>query len=472
MTDHLHPNFGSYRHILITAVPLILSQTGVMFMQLIDGLLLSWYSRDAIAAVVPAGLAFYTLAALFIGVTSYTSTFVAQYVGARRPNRVGAVVWQGMYLALAAGALIGIAAPWTARVFTLVGHEAHIAELEATYFRILCYGAPLTLLICAVTGFFTGRGDNLVVTAAHCAGLLVNAALDYVLIFGRMGLPEMGMAGAAWATVAAQGITCLILLLVYCKRTHRETFLSLRDWPFDVPLMRRLIAYGVPAGVRFLIEVAAWTLFTVFVARIGTAEAAASGIVLRLNGIAFFPILGLATAIAALVGQAQGAHRPDLAERCVWRGLALGEGWMLANCLLFILLPHTLIGFFHDEATVPMEEFKPVLEIGVTLMYFVAAYCLVDAANGVLLSGLQGAGDTRWTLAVSAVMHAVFLAGLLAIDQYNPSVYLTWAFGTALIFAYAMMCLVRFRQGRWRTMRVIEHVPADLENTLTPSEAR
>ncbi|MCE9590673.1 MAG: MATE family efflux transporter [Planctomycetes bacterium] len=464
MSDHLPTNFGSYRHILLTAGPLILSQTGVMLMQLIDGLFLSWYSSDAIAAVVPAGLTYFAVAALFIGVTSYTSTFVAQYIGAQRPGRVGAVVWQGIYIAVAAGALIALTAPWSAHAFTHMGHAAGIAALESVFFRILCYGAVLTLLNSALSGFFVGRGDNVLLTAAQVIGLAVNAALDYALIFGRWGLPEMGMAGAAWATVIAQGVTTLLLLAVYLRPSHRRNFGTWRDWPFDLPLMKRLMNFGAPAGCRFLVEVTAWALFTLFVARVGADEAAATGIVMRLNGIAIFPIMGLSMAIAALVGQAQGAHRPDLAERCVWRGLAVGEGWMLLNVALFVLIPRTLILCFHDPQTVTDAQFQPVLEIGVRLMYFIATYCLVDASNAVLLAGLQGAGDTRWTLLMSALMHGAFLVGLIAIDLLHAGVYAIWTFATVLVIAYAITWLLRFRGGKWRTMRVIEHVPADLEN--------
>lgn len=464
MSDHLPPNFGSYRHIFSTAWPLVLSQMALMLLQLIDGLLLSWYSRDAIAAVAPAGLAFYALSALFIGMTSYTSTFVAQYVGARRPHRVGAVVWQGIYIALAAGLALAISGWWLSRVFLHLKHEPQIAELEMVYLRILCFGAPFTLLSCAITGFFTGRGNNIIVAAAQAAGLIANAVLDYLFIFGKFGCPEMGMAGAAWATVAAQAITFIILAVVYFAPAHRREFFTWRDWPLDIPLMRRLVAYGAPAGFRFLVEVGAWTMFTIFATRIGPDEAAATSIVLRLNGLAFFPILGLSIAIAMLVGQAQGAAQPDLAARCVWRGLAMGELWMIFAGAIFVLFPAALIGFFHDPATVPAEQFTPVLNIGVNLMYLVAIYCLVDAANGVLLSSLQGAGDTRWTLIMSAILHAFFLAGLVTLDHFGMNIYFIWGFGTLLVFAYALLWLLRFRNGKWRHMRVIEHVPEDLEN--------
>ena len=200
--------------------------------------------------------------------------------------------------------------------------------------------------------------------------------------------------------------------------------------------------------------------------RVGKAELAATNIAQGLNGIAFFPTIGIGIAISAMVGQAQGASRSDLAERCVWRGLAVAEVWMLLCVAVFLAIPHTLVNVFHEHGE-GSASFEEVLRAGIIILRFVALYCLFDAFNIILLGSLQGAGDTRWTLAASTVMHIGFLGGLAVLDHFHAGVMGMWGFVSAFVFTYATVWFFRFRGGKWKTMRVIEHMPAELELSQT-----
>jgi MATE family multidrug resistance protein len=476
MGEGIPKNFASFRHIILMAAPLVLSQTSVMLMQVTDGLFVARHSREEIAAIGPAIMVFYSLAALFLGIAGYTNTFVAQYIGARRPRRVGAAIWQGIYLALIGGALMACSSLAARPIFGSFGHVPSVTELEIVYFRIMLWGSPLFLVASAVSGFFSGRGDNLVLTLAQFAGLLANVLLDWILVFGKLGFPEMGIAGAAWATVISQGLIVAILLSVYFQRRHREAFGTWDDRPFDRALFARLIKFGFPAGLRFLIEISVWTVFVVYVGTIGDkAEGevamAATNIAQRINGGAFFPIIGLGIAVSALVGQAQGANRPDLAAKATWRSLVIAEGWMFLCIAVLLIWPGQLMDAFHDAENVPAEQWAPIRAAGLVILKFVAIYCLVDAANIVLLSALQGAGDTRWTLVAGAVWNGLFLVGLLVLHALGASLYVSWAFVTLFVFCYACTWLVRFRLGAWKHMRVIEHVPADLEAAVAEPRA-
>lgn len=465
MSSPLHENFTSYRHILVTSAPLVLSQLGVLAMQFVDVLFLSWYSQDALAAVGPALMCSYVMLGLLLGIVSYTSTFVAQYVGAGRPERAGGVVWQGVYLAIIAGLLIIAISPLSDWFFSLVGHAPELARLEATYFRIMCYGAPAMLVGAALSGFFSGRSDNTILMLTQIAAAGLNAAGDYLLVFGRHGFPEMGIAGAAWATVTAQCFIAVVLGAVFLARRHREKFHTWSDRGPDWPIMRRLLAYGTPAGVRMVIEIFAWTLFMLFIGRVGTHELAVSNIALRINGVAFFPCIGVGVGVAALVGQAQGASRPDLAARVTWRGVAVCEAWMVFMAAIFLFAPRPLISLFHDPAHGSIDGFEQTLADGTLLLRFVAAYCVLDAMNIVVMSALQGAGDTRWTLGATVVIYIFFLAGLYSLDHFAAGLVPYWTFATAFVMLLGATWLVRFMVGPWRTMRVIEHVPADLETS-------
>ena len=445
----------TYRRILVLAAPLILSSTGMMIMQVIDAIFLAHYSKEAMAASVTAGLAGWSACALFVGLAGYTSVFVAQYIGAGRSERVGASVWQGIWFSVAAGlavALIGLTGTW---LFRQAGHDAAVWPLEATYFRILCFGGVFGVLACALSGFFSGRGDNLTLGLVQLAGLAVNALVSWVLIFGHWGFTELGAAGAAVGTVVGQAVVSLglgiILLLPKYGRTL-GTWNARLEWV----LLRRLMRYGIPAGIRMLIEITAWTLFTSFIGRLGAEPQAATGIVFRINALAFFPLFGIGLAISTLVGQGQGMNRPDLGQLATWRGLLVSQIWMFTCAALFVLMPRPLLAVFHEQGGPDAAAWARTMEMGVVLLRFVAAYCLVDAVNVVVVSALQGAGDTNWTLASASLLYAIFLAALWSLQRSGAGIYALWTTATLFVLVLSLVMLARFHSGRWKTMTVVE----------------
>ena len=458
-------HFGSYRKLLLLAGPLILSHMGVMVMQVVDGLFLARYSKSSIAAIGPAGMTFWLLCGLFIGLVGYTNTFVAQYVGAGRNDRVGSAVWQGIYLAIAA-AVIMFAASFAAEpVFNLVGHEPSIRADEITYFRILCYGGLSLMLSAALSGFFAGRNDNLPLMIAHITGNIVNAVGAWALIFGRLGFPEMGMEGAAWAAVSGQTVQVVILACLLFRPRFVREFHTWRDRHIDLPLLWRMCTYGFPNGVRYVLEILAWNVFLLLLGRVDTDGLAASNIVWRINGMAFFPVIGLSAAVAMLVGQAQGAGRPDLSRKVTHRGLVLGQIWMASAALAMVLYPNNLLNVFLDAGSTTDLELRG---LSIKLLWFVAVYCLVDGLNIVFMSVLAGAGDTRWMLIASGGMHAGFVVVLMTLAWFQAGVFTFWLAATIFICLAAIAWIVRFRSGKWESKRVIEHAPADIETTPVP----
>ena len=147
---------GGCAAVLRMAAPLILSTGAVTIQMFIDRVFLMWYSKDAMSATLQAGITHFTIFALFLGVATYVNTFVAQYTGAGRPERVGKAVWQGIYFALVAGVLMLGLIPLARPLFDWVGHPGPLREQEIIYFRILCFGAAPSLVAMAVSSFFTG----------------------------------------------------------------------------------------------------------------------------------------------------------------------------------------------------------------------------------------------------------------------------------------------------------------------------
>lgn len=463
--DGSDAKFGSYRKLLLMAGPLILSHMGLMLMQVVDGMFLARYSKNAITAIGPAGMMFWLLCGLFIGLVGYTNTFVAQYVGAKQNNRVGSAVWQGIYLSLPAAAILLAASLLAKPLFVLVGHEAGIQRDEIIYFRILCYGGLGIMLSAAVSGFFAGRNDNMPLMIAAIAGNLVNAVGTWALVFGRLGLPEMGIAGAAWATVAGQCVQMLTLAFLLFRPHFMREFGIWRERHMDLRLMWQICRFGFPNGVRYVIEILAWTMFLLLLGRVDTDGLAASNIAWRINGIAFFPVIGLSIAVSMLVGQAQGAGRPDLSRKVTYRGLVLGQIWMAFCAVLMLTTPNLLLDIFLDQGAATDQDLRG---LSVILLRFVALYCLADGLNIIFMSVLAGAGDTRWMLVVSGVLHVSLVCILVALSYFHATLYTFWVIATIFICLAAMVWSIRFRSQSWENKRVIESRPIDIETMPLP----
>ncbi len=439
--------------ILTIAAPMIISMTGFVFLQFIDALFLSWYSSAAIAAVVPAGMASWLLITPFNGTASYTSTLVAHYIGAEREHRAFSATWHGLYFTAGASVIVALLGFIAGPLFTWAGHDPAVRVLEIEYFQIVCWGAFVSIASGAISGYFMGKGNTKVVMMANFSGFAINTLLDYIFIFGKWGFPEMGIRGAAIATVLAQFCVVFILATVF-MRERFEGKSPLKCIEFDWELFKRLLRFSFPNGLRYGFEMLAWTVFIFFLGRIGPVEQAASNIAFRLNGFAFFPIVGLGYAIGIFVGQSQGSKNPEMSSRVTTTGFLLAELWMIFMAIMYLVFPGQLIGLF--EGNHHTAEFSEIIRQGVIILRFVAVYSLLDACNIIFISSLQAAGDTRWTLGISVIAHVLFLGSLATIDYFKSGLWLEWLAATFFVWSIAIVWFLRFRSGVWKNIQVIE----------------
>ena len=463
---------GGYREFLRLALPLILSTASWSVQHFIDRVFLTWHSTAALAAALPAGMASFTFLSLFMGIVGYANTFVAQYIGARRPERVGPAVWQGIYLALVSGLLALIPASLAGPLFDLIGHDAIIRQEETEYFRILCYGTGPQVLSTAASCFFSGRGQTWVVLAVNVVAILVNILLDYGLIFGHWGLPQMGIAGAAWATNIGLMIAALSFIGLFLRKRYREEFATLRGWRFDPKLFRRLLRFGGPNGLNFMLDIMAFSLFILVVGKLGPIPLAATNLAFNVNSLAFMPLIGCGIAISTMVGQRLGRDAPAEAEYCTWTGFHMAFAYMGTMVLGYVFLPEFFLSPFGLRAQ--DADFIEARDTAVVLLRFVAVYCLFDAFYMVFTAALKGAGDTRYIMWVSVTMAwaIMVIPSFVALTYFDAGLFVLWGFICAFIIIMGMVFFLRFRTGKWKSMRVIEQAPAVGEGEGTESGIR
>jgi multidrug resistance protein, MATE family len=454
---------GGGREVLLLAYPLILAHMSFTVQTFVDRLFLTWYSAEAVAGAVTGLFTTLAVMALFSGTGEYLTTFIAQYLGAGRPLRVGPAIWQGFYFSLAAGVLIAALSPLMGPVFALAGHDPAVRESEITFATILMRGAFPVVLMATLATFFAGRGQTRVVLVVNVVSCAVDIVLDALWIFGRGGFPRWGVAGAAWSTVVAQALGAGIFAVLILRPSFRRTYATLSGWRLDPALLLRLLRFGLPSGLQYSLEILAFAIFMMIVGRIGTAPLAASGITFNLNMIVFMPMLGLGVAVSAVVGRYLGADRPDVAERATWSAFWLSLVYMVACGALYLLAPRLLL--LPYAAGADPATFGEIERISIVLLRFVALYSLFDMMNVIFAAGLRGAGDTVYPLVTTVALSwgAMLLPAWLWCVVGTGGVYAAWTTASAYIFLLGVLMVRRFRAGRWQKLRVIEPSVADLD---------
>jgi MATE family multidrug resistance protein len=426
----------------------------------LDTVLLARHDPDGLemAGSFPAVMWYWLIFGPLQVTAGYTATFVAQYTGAQRPHRVGPAAWQGIHFAVMAGLGFMLMAPAAPYLIALGGHTPALQEMETTYLRCLSFAALPMLVMSAVNGFFSGRGQTWTVLVIEAFGTCVNMAVAIPLVFGLCGLPELGIAGAGWATVAGSTASALLAVVLLLRPRYQAEFSTWTGWHLEWELFLRLLRFGGPAGMQVFLDVLVFHLFTQLVGRLGEAAMGATTLTVRLNMIAFLPMYGLAQAICILVGQHLGANRADLAERATYTGLRWCFGYMCVVAFLYVTIPGVLVGMFAGETD--SANFAAVAEAVPKLLICVAIYSLAEAVNFSFAFALRGAGDTRFvSLITFAVAWPLMVVPTYLVVQLDATLYWAWAAATVYIVAIAAIFYGRFRSGKWRLMRVIEEAP-------------
>ena len=448
----------NYSEVIKVCLPLVLGMSATTVMEFTDRAFLSNYSIEAISAAVPAGITAFLFIAFFGGVGSYAGVFIAQYYGSGANDRIGKVLWQGIYFTLFSGLVFWLLALFaTQPIFALAGHEPAVRELEEIYFSILCKGAVLQVAANTLGTFFTGRGITRPVMLITFAAVLLNIPLNYALIYGRWGLPEMGITGAGIATVLAWGVNALILAALIFFRKDNCRFGIFSGYRLDTKLFKRLLHYGIPGSLQFTLDILAFTLFILLVGRIGTLELAATNIVLSINAVAFMPSMGVSHGVSIMVGQALGKGKPILAKRAIWSSIHLLMLYILFIDLLFIFFPEQVLSpFIHGERDT--ESVAAIMTTGAALLKIISIYLLLDALYMVFSGVLKGAGDTRFIMVSVGISSLVCLVlpVYLGITRFGMGITGAWSCVLLFIVALFLLSAGRYLTGKWQHMLVIE----------------
>lgn len=451
---------GGVKEVLLVAIPLILSSGAHTVQTFIDRMFLTWYDRDAMSGAMLAGICNFCAVAFLMGLVGYINTFVAQYGGAGRLERIGPSIWQGLYIAILTGIMAIGMLFFAEPLFAFIGHSEKVQAYEVQYFKIMAFSILPALVSTAFSCFYAGRGETVVVMWINVFVCAVNLILDYLLIFGNFGFPRMGIEGAALATVIAIYSSVMIYAVMFFQRKYDVIFNTIRGWKPDWVLIKRILRYGTPNGINFMLDMITFTAFLAIVGKYDDVVQSATSMVFSVNMIAFMPVVGIGMAVSIVVGKYLGMDRAEYALRSAYVGIAIGVSFMLFISILYALFGKIFIMPF----TIADKQAEDLMIIAQRMLYFVAIYSVADAVVIIVSSVLKGAGDTRFVMNVSFIGGAIFmvLPAYVAM-RLNLSYYVPWFAITGFIMLLAVIFSLRFKGGKWKKMRVIETYTPEIE---------
>ena len=389
---------AEWRPLLRLAGPVVLAELGWMAMGIVDTICVGRLGAEAIGAVGIGHAVFFGSTIAGIGLLLGLDTLVSHAHGAGEPEECRRWLRQGSYLAIALCVpLMAVAWGLSGRLGD-IGIAPAIRPGAAAYVRIATLGLPPLLLYFAFRRYLQAQDLTGAVVVALVSANLVNLGANWLLIYGNLGAPRLGIAGAAWATVASRLWMAAVLLVEIVRRDLRAGPSAWHGgWRPEWSRFRSLIALGAPAAGQLMMEMGAFATATVLVGGLDAASLAAHQIALNVASLTFMVPLGVSTAGAVRVGQALGRRDPIGAARSGWSALGIGTGVMLLAATAFVLAPRAILSSFTDD--------HGVIATGVLLLGVAAVFQLFDGLQVIGTGVLRGLGDTRTPMLVNLLSH-------------------------------------------------------------------
>ena len=430
---------------------MVLARASQSVITFADAIQVKHLGPKAIAATATGGLNVLGVVILAMGTVFIIQSFVAQLSGRGDRGESPRFAWYGLVIAGIAAVLGAALIPLVGPALALTGYSLEVRDQMADYMAIRMLSIGAIVGVEALGNWYGGLGNTWMQMIAGMLTMVAAVVLNWILIGGHLGAPAMGVRGAALASTLASFLGFGFLAVAFWRRwggapTARATQLSLRE-------LGRVLRFGLPNGLNWFLEFAAFQLFVNGVlASLGDETVAALNVVIAVNGISFMPAFGLASAGAILAGQAIGRDARDAVWPQVKVTLLCTMTWMGAIGLAYTLFPDRVLSLFASDTS------GQLVAIGTTMLVISAAWQLTDAISITLSETLRAAGDTTWTAAARIVLAwAVFMpSAFLTVTRFHGGPVGAMLCLVAYLGLLALALAWRFRSGAWKRIVLIE----------------
>lgn len=435
--------------ILILALPAMIENILQVFIGVVDTYFVSRLGTEAIAGVGITNLIMNVYIAFFIAIGVGTTAIVARNIGAGDKETANHSVKQSIIMAVGIGLVTGtINLLFSRRLFLLVKAEQKVIEYALPYFWIVAIPSVFLCVMMVLSSSLRGAGDTKTPMKVGLIANVINAVLDYILIFGILGFSGLGIVGAALATTVSRIIGCIILFIKINDKKTNLTVKLFDKWKVDKKAIKSITKIGLPAAIEKLIMRFGQLVYSGMIIKIGTAAYAAHSIAGTIESFSYLPGFGFAIAASTLVGQSLGAEKPEEARSYGLLSNFLSTIFMVVIGAVFYIFAPLLAGIFTKNAEVASQVVK-VLRI---IALFQPFLCITV----VIPSALQGAGDTKFPMYSTLIgiwgvrVLGVYFLGIV-LEMGLVGVWLAYAFD---ICVRGIILMSRFMKGKWKEIKI------------------
>jgi putative MATE family efflux protein len=434
----------SNRRIWNIAYPIILGSVAQNFINVVDTAFLGRLGETELGAAAIGGVFYLTVIMFGYGLGLGTQIIVARRAGEARSERIGIVVEHSLgTLFVLSLAIFGLIKLFSSVFFSAIIVSPGVLVLTNDYVQIRSYGIFFAFINMGFNAFFIGTARTSVITWSTTFMAVVNIILDWLLIFGNMGFPAMGIKGAALASVISE-ISATIFLIIYTAvqtNTGRYGLFSFKG--FNYHLWLRLIGVSLPVMIQNVISLAVWFAFFVFVEKMGETELAVSNIIRSIYVILMIPIWGFSAASNTMVSFLIGRRQENDVMRLVFRISWLCFLMVMVFVLTIVFIPESILGIYTDDPA--------LINSSLPALYVVSGTVICFAFAMVFVSAVSGTGRTKVALLIEIAVIAVYLAAAYAFSNvFRFSVAVVWT----VEFIYAglifILSCIYLRYGKWR----------------------
>jgi MATE family multidrug resistance protein len=388
------PSRADVRALLRLALPIVAVQLGAMAMGVVDTVMVGHFSRDAMAATALGNIYVFSVLLSGMGILMALDPLMSQAVGAGDALGEARAMQRGVVLVLAMTVPLSLLVLPAEPVLVLLRQPASIVPDAAAFVRISALGVAPFLLVTVMRQALQARHRMRPILVAILAANVLNAGLDWVLVFGHLGFPAMGAVGSAWATALSRWFLALFLAAVAWPELRRSLVPWRRD-AFDVRALRGILALGLPIGVQVALEMGAFNVAGLLMGGMGETPLAGHTVALQLASTTFMVPLGIGTAASVLVGNAIGRGDANSARRAAGAGFLCGVAFMALSGAMFLSVPGIFAqAYTHDAA---------VVALAASLIPIAGVFQVFDGVQCVATGVLRGAGESRPAAAANLV---------------------------------------------------------------------
>ena len=438
----------SYKNILMIALPIIISGVAQNVINVTDTMFLGRLGDVALGAGGNAGIFYFILVITGMGFTTGAQIIIGRRNGEQNYSQIGKIFDHCIYFIIPLGLLLFLFIKFgSPHLLGIITKSENILAASVEYLNYRAFGILFAFINFTFIAFFVGTTKTRVLIYTTIILMLVNVFLDYALIFGNFGFPEMGIKGAALASVMAE----IAALIYFISFTYIKVDLKKYDLfgfkKFDPSIFKRILNVGSPIMAQNFLSLSSWFIFFMIIEKLGERDLAISHIIRSIYMVLMIPLFGFSSATNTLVSNLIGQGNSDLVLTLIKRVIILS---LISTVVMFgitHLLPTQILGFYTNDLGLISASLSTLTVISFTMFFFAMAF--------IFFNGVSGTGNTKVSLLIELITISIYLTITYYIAIHlNMSLPYVWCTEFIYFGLLGIMSFAYLKWGNWRKIQI------------------